>query len=703
MLAVCGFANGYTLRFHSCVECRQRKIRCLWPSEDAEVCNNCLEKRRRCVPQQVLSKDPGALRLTSRDRIAKLESNVSSLWKLVRSLENRLAAHDGHHPNPTVEPDAVVEHMAEAGYDTESSDETSAANQPTHLRQLFQDGPLDWKEHPAPDTPQRLMRHASVGRQQRARGALRKILPSREEAAAIADQSTTWIGLNESLFSIGHIPADKAAISRRWESAHEDSAEPTEIAMLLLTLALTAVQMPADAMPKSPIGLMHGHDFVHSVSDAVESLIVQDDTLAASIDGLEVSIIWARLQLVVGKISKMWLTLRRVVALAELIGLPRASNKVPASMAPTPPEDGARKAEAAMTWRAICVVDRLCAMMFNLPSGTTNYPLITDEPVIQDGELVPRLYMAQLADISIGVQDIDHLYASGISSAELCDKVLKVDQQLRHLASLAPPAFWAQDADVLTPSSILHQFHRYLTARTHIQLALKNGAGSQYAYSYVVCSEACTTYARRYTTVRRLLPRGFFASRVLDLQALTAAVFLVHKRHLPQVTMGMPSIQNSAEDAELIEQVIQTMEDAAPHAGGDYARQAAQTLRSMNALLDDTNSMNSGDEPHTLTMRVPLLGRVHVSRRPLPRSSDGVLVDQQAGPSQIQLDGMPSAQHNTLGYSLPQQPQPVSNVYNGSESMPWSMEISDVLPFLADSNLGADQWLPLGDGLGASL
>ena len=79
--------------------------------------------------------------------------------------------------------------------------------------------------------------------------------------------------------------------------------------------------------------------------------------------------------------KKLWITLRRVMALAELIGLPRAALRSTTSRltsGPSPNEtagDDVGSQRAAALWKSICSIDRLMGkytdlttlMLFRIP------------------------------------------------------------------------------------------------------------------------------------------------------------------------------------------------------------------------------------------------------------------------------------------------------------------------------------------------
>jgi hypothetical protein len=67
----------------SCQECRHRKTRCIWPSDNAQVCQGCHTRNRTCELQVEIVQTSETAKLTSRARIDALEKQVSDLWHAV--------------------------------------------------------------------------------------------------------------------------------------------------------------------------------------------------------------------------------------------------------------------------------------------------------------------------------------------------------------------------------------------------------------------------------------------------------------------------------------------------------------------------------------------------------------------------------------------------------------------------------------------
>jgi hypothetical protein len=336
-------------------------------------------------------------------------------------------------------------------------------------------------------------------------------------------------------------------------------------------------------------------------------------------------------------------------------------------------------------------MDRLAGCMFGLHITTNMYPFPTDRPVFIGTQLVPQAYFCRLADIAGKIPVLDDLYAKGQPPFQVYEMVSNIDQELRELASLAPKSWWDIDPNEtkVTPDCVFQYFHQYFTARVHLQLALKNDGSTTYAYSHRVCTEACRNMAARYSTLRPRVLGGFFPVRVFDLQALTAAIFLLHICYGPG---GSPQIEATRTPPShmLIQNIVDSMDSVSEGKPGQFAQDAAHTIRSLSALLSNNYSTDS----QYISLRVPLLGRIHVSRqdtkpKPTEQLARSFAVEPQTYGT-YDANSLPLLQSSSTANIMPP-----NRGANNPHS--WSMEISEVVPFLTDEAYAPDQWLTLGE------
>lgn len=318
----------------SCQECRHRKVKCEWAGDDASTCNNCVARSRTCVAQAPASPTFDAVQLSSRDRIRQLEDQVGSLWSVVRRLDAS-AQHDTIHVSRDASTDRpyytfqktpphhnraqsgeasslILEEQAASGEtlddDTPASSDTDdsepdgfnllPSTQPSHLRQLFDNGLLDaqdsrdasWQTSDYSGYQSASKTFLTVARRQ-----LQSILPPRDDVATIAGFSFPWMSIYNALFPRIRFMATAEEMLAQYDELCTPNANPMSLANLLISLALSIRQIPeADLKPLVP-GIPDVSRFIGDVAEVVDRTIASNDTLAATLEGIETSLLFIRL------------------------------------------------------------------------------------------------------------------------------------------------------------------------------------------------------------------------------------------------------------------------------------------------------------------------------------------------------------------------------------------------------------------------
>lgn len=477
----------------------------------------------------------------------------------------------------------------------------------------------------------------------------------------------------------------------------DPTAHPCAVAICLLSIAVTAQQAPA-GVASQLTGIKDLQAFPREVSTVVEQIIVADNALGGTMEGIEATLLFLRLQLVRARIKKVWLLLRRIIALAELIGLPRAASIM--QSLPNPEQATERQRAAAQLWSSICVTDRISGMMLNLPCGTAAYPFPKPDSIFSsEGKLLPNALFSALAGVAQQVLEIDNLHISGADDALIFQKVLSTDSDLRAISNVAPAEWWSISTAQLCVDHVLQYWHQYFTIRTHLATAMKSNQSDQYAYSRSVTIEASRSVALRYTQLRDKLPPGFFAGRILDLQALTATVFLLHSIYSQNGIEQARGDPENTRDLELVRKVTRQMQAVGKQLSGDVARQGSKALESMLDHFANPQAVGS----KTLTLRVPMLGKVHINRKPVqqPHATPGMRIGATPAQSKQQA-GTGNGSNNVPPYYIPQDQNGQYNAgttdVDMANSMGWSMDLMGDFPFMADDPYSnGDSWLWFND------
>ncbi|KAE8442514.1 hypothetical protein EG329_003295 [Mollisiaceae sp. DMI_Dod_QoI] len=634
--------------------------------------------------------------MTSKAHIAHLKDDVSRLWTAVHTLETKLGCVPTkatlQPPTQMGNPGAFHGTPSDDDLDSNASDLSPTSPQ-SHLLQLFDTGLLGSDGY-GPEAP---VRPAPNLHKAQESYALRALLPSKEDMVVIAAQASPWLYMYNSLFPTTNIFSSGEEMLSQYDKLQDPNANPFAIADLLLSVAITVQQKPNETV----VGIKNASSFIKDVCDTVERIIISHDALAGTLEGIRTSLLFLRIEIGRSGLRKVWILSRRIIALAELIGLPRASMALASYKESL--VDGSRNAQTevsssviesrsqkAEVWESICAVDKIMSMMWSLPLATLNYPLPKRPIVDSQGQVNPQAFLYSLTGIATRVIELDHISSSGRPPMEMFNAVISTDQELRSLISSMPKGWRRIDWPELSVHGFLQFWHRYLTVRTHLQLALKYDDGPDFAFNFITCLEACQEMARQYISMRPAFPEGFFANRVIDLQAFTGATFLLLSKF--RTSRGSSTFQYTVDlniVTGLVDQVVQMMEFVATRAGGDFARQAVDAIRSLNSLLQQPQTTES----QKITLSLGLAGRIHVSRK----SNVAKNIPQQTYPAPGQ---QPSGWENSYNdaHSAPQVMSMRSSDINFMDSLSYSMEISDDYPFFDDETFGNEQWLTWTDG-----
>ncbi|KAI9372205.1 major facilitator superfamily domain-containing protein [Aspergillus egyptiacus] len=631
----------------SCTECRRRKVRCVRIPEDAPTCRQCTERNTTCLAQTTSSRPRQAARLPSRYRITQLESQVNQLTKIVTGLEVKL----GGKPSIPLEQGLAHSPGLDDSDGESSTSENLIAEEPSQLRSLFQNDWLSVDTRRQHAQRQQRREKASVHLLETVRPALQKLIPSRGEMAEMMVCTLDWLHIVQGLLPPPSLPCSQQEMVYQYEAMCAPDVDVIVLASWLLTLAITAQQIPQGNHPTEVEAMKSQRRlrFARAVSDAVERLIMTHDRLVGTLQGLEMAIQFIRLQIGRGNPQKAWIKLRHVIALAELMGLPKVVH-ITRLKKPNGDADEATQQKVQL-WDLICTIDRLAGMLINLPPYTKRYPLLMPAPVTVNGVVQPSEYIRRLVDIAPKLQDLEELSVTQGPTPKLYTSALEIARE----------SWWVVNiADELKSGHIVQFIHYVIIMKAYVPIALRQDQTEEYLYSRLACMDACESVACRYQFLRRKLPSGFFALRLLDLQVFTAMVLLLLTSHTcPSQDQRSFQIDKTRLKG-VVSQVIHLMEEKSKEGvGSDFAEHGATTIRALQDLLqqDDIRSSRMKE----LAVNVPLMGKIHV-RRNFPAAQSSGSQDQPSSDPLARLVDW-NAQSST-----------VPNPFNTSRSQGSSMQ-----------------------------
>lgn len=604
-------------------------MRCIRKPEDAPTCRRCEERGSECISQRYSSQPLHSERVSSRYRISKLESKVAGLGKIVHDIEIKLGNLPTQVPDPTPA-------LALSGPETYESDDNSnisdvpATEPPSHMRSLFQN---DWlsvgTDHQNEVLYGRRAR-ASAPLLDTARNALQKLIPSQSEVSHITGSASRWLDLLHTLLPQPFAVKSQQEILECYEDMCKPDTDAISLATWLITIAITAQQIPQEN--ERPFTELHGRHkyskFCAVVSDIVESTLISNDRLICTVEGLGMAMHFVRLlvspfyftygitdcdysQMSQGNLRKAWLRLRHFISIAELMGLPNACQAVQFGQGGGSGDYGTHL-QRAQLWQSFCSADGISGVVLNLPPSISPYQRPKPQALVVDGVVQPQAYIGRLIEITTKIQYRDNTNITRDSSAGLYASALELDRELKVLASQTPKPWWNRSEEDVKPDHLVQFVHCCINMRIHLPFAMRKDPDEEYFYSRLTCKDACESVTEHYLFLRRELPSGIFLCRCLDLQAFIATVILLLMSNSSPCT-DLPNLQiEKVKINSVITQIIEIMYTKSKNTAISHlAQHCVNSIRSLKELLE---ADFDGSQRQELTLRIPLLGKVHIRR-----------------------------------------------------------------------------------------
>ena len=312
-----------------------------------------------------------------------------------------------------------------------------------------------------------------------------------------------------------------------------------------------------------------------------------------------------------GRLQSTWLYLRRVVAVAELMGLPGLARLFEMRTSRGEPVD-LETARRARLWINICVLDRISGSLSGLPVATRRYDLINFfSNAAPGGNLQTLEYMIKLSSVAMEITDLDGERASS-SAAECYSIVTYLDKRLKMLGAAMPPEWQMEKELEFTPGNLINLLQSAITMHLHVRYVLvDDDANNSYQHNRITGIEACQSLSYHWRRIRAVMPFGLFLYILMDLQAFAATVTMImvaadsnHARFFQHIDRNQLTMQ--------IEQNMEVLEASSRQPlSSIFLRKAVATLQNLRALLrGDVPIVDSAN----LVLNVPLLGRVHIRR-----------------------------------------------------------------------------------------
>jgi hypothetical protein len=323
--------------------------------------------------------------------------------------------------------------------------------------------------------------------------------------------------------------------------------------------------------------------------DAVDAFLAPDDGISSTLDGLECLLSQATFYLHAGLPRRAWVLFRRASTFAQLLATSSTCDD----------------SRLLGIWMQLWQIDKSLSLLLGLP-----YMLTPSNLPLNASSLPPQaLFAFELG--KIGARVIDRNLA-GRQNMVLNDAI-ELDQDLNECKSLMAPQFWDPPPTHGTPIeagfavNTVHFWCHSLRNLIHLPFALERDAHAQHDFSKQAALESSKEMLRIYKLLRNPERPILRQCDMLDFQAMTAALVVIHLLLESSMVWDTPQVE---QNWQTIYDVVHLMEAVGQCMPDSVAAQAALLLHDVAGLRD------SSFEREGFLVSLPYFGRLRIRHGP---------------------------------------------------------------------------------------
>jgi hypothetical protein len=416
----------------------------------------------------------------------------------------------------------------------------------------------------------------------------------------------------------------------------------------------------------------------------VERLVLVDDEYMGTMEGLECALLQGNLYSDIGQARRAWLTYRRAITFAQIMGLNRTRLNM----------------WQDMLWWGLFSADRFSSLMVGAPySIADSHCNLTFGGKELPLNMTTVGFISRMAIMCGKVIDRTHATQEGSYSS-----LIALNNEMTQLGSKMPADYW--ELDDLAPvdtclaakwqekalgSMIYHQLKLIL----HMPFMLKSVNNPEYSISRDHCFESARSLIRTYHKIRADANEHCQKGKSIDFIAFMATIALMLE------LLGYGNMACDPEQEEHDWKLIKsTMDTFARVSEKPFGKVAAQSYRAMLQLTQFRHMEPGRDQNSETKIVIPFFGTISVKRgQGLPISSSPSARSRHLASSVVNMGGalhqrIPM-QHNQSVY----QPLDSQIAYDGVYRQPTTYEPQDqavvvesmlgyIPPALAWQNIG---------------
>jgi hypothetical protein len=358
----------------------------------------------------------------------------------------------------------------------------------------------------------------------------------------------------------------------------------------------------------------HHHAIMEDLANSAIQTVTTNDSLLGSLEGLENIILEALYHIDSGNMRRAWITFRRAVMVAQLLGLHQPGHyryKLINEQSDLDP---------VVMWRSIVSMERVCSLLLGLPTSTsttasTGLDTTKGDGVCDQASLSMRMTARILERNQARIGERAH------------ELTREIDQELIQLTQQLPSTFWRPLSfsglqidsaaafwesrrawDQMTYYSLVNQLH--------LPYMLCSSDTPGVLYSRIACVNASREILTRHIAFKTFNPITT-CSRMGDFIALIAGMTLIlaHLVSHSQNAIGNALVHQRFGDRATVEQALECMKSMSELHEDVLAARCIGMLRDLLAI-----EANAARGPKTgacgddcfLMIRIPYLGAIRI-------------------------------------------------------------------------------------------
>ncbi|KXG50016.1 Transcription factor [Penicillium griseofulvum] len=357
---------------------------------------------------------------------------------------------------------------------------------------------------------------------------------------------------------------------------------------------------------------------MEQLADSAIKLVNTNDVLLGTLEGLENLILEGFYHIDGGNIRRSWITMRRAIMTAQLLGLHRPGHyrfKI---------INQQNDLDPAVMWACVVSTEQFLCLLLGLPTSTSgaNFTIPRATSACVESGNLPVL----IPDVVRKIIERNQMHAP----QEALDVTQEIDQELLRVTEQWPPSFWrplqlaglevnSVDAFCETRRAWDHIFYYSLVNQLHLPYMLNPRHISQRVYSRIACASASREILIRQIAIRTFNPITA-GCRMGDFVALIAGMTLMLAHILSHCNKGTENllVHHRVGDRATVNRALECMESMLELHEDVLTAKCAALLKNLLDIeagpTDRHSDDGQEDNQDVLIVNVPYVGAIRIAR-----------------------------------------------------------------------------------------